>query len=87
MTMTMDNVDDDNDDYQEEEEEESDENGWDFASDTRVMYVPLIAKQPGILCPGHPPNNLYPDPHHDENDNTTYDADSNLFRIYIRLLI
>ena len=30
--------------------------------------MPLIAKQPGILCPGHPPNNLYPDPHDDDDD-------------------
>ena len=35
------------------------------------MYVPLIAKQAGILCPGHLPNNLYPDPCDDDDDKKT----------------
>ena len=42
------------------------------------MYVPLIAKQPSILCPGQPPNGLcmYPDPNdHKEDDDDDDDGD------------
>ena len=44
------------------------------------MYVPLIAKQPSILCPGQPPNGLcvypIPDPndHDDDDDDDDDDA-------------
>ena len=41
------------------------------------MYVPLIAKQPSILCPGQP-NGLcmYPDPNdHDDDDDGDDDDD------------
>ena len=38
------------------------------ASDTEVMYVPLINRTARHSLPRPPPNNLYPDPGHFDDD-------------------